>query len=246
MSTRRIAMWSGPRNISTALMRSFENRADTVVCDEPLYGYYLNETGIDHPMAGDIIADMECDWRSVTAALSGPVAGGAAYSYQKHMTHHLLDGMARDWMDDLVNCFLIRNPAEVIASYAAKRDHITLDDIGMVQQNEIYSYLHTRTGRRPVVIDARDVLINPQAMLHALCDAIAIPFDEAMLHWPTGRRDSDGVWAAHWYHNVEASSGFAPYTPQEIDLNPDHAALAEACEPHYQELYRHRLQAKSL
>ncbi len=243
MNAIRIAMWSGPRNISTALMRSWENRPDTVVCDEPLYGCYLKETGIEHPMSAQIIEQMDCDWRSVTAALCGPVPGGKTFYYQKHMTHHLLDGMARDWMDNVVNCFLIRNPAEVIASYAARRDRITLDDIGMVQQGEIYNYVHRRTGVRPVVLDARDVLKNPPAMLNAFCDAIGVPFDEAMLHWPAGPRDSDGVWAAHWYHNVEASSGFAAYKQPQTKLSSSQEALAELCEPHYQMLFQHRLQA---
>jgi len=241
MSSIRIAMWSGPRNISTAMMRAWENRADTVVCDEPLYGCYLKETGIDHPMSHEIIADMDCDWRSVTAELTGPIPSKKEIYYQKHMTHHLLDSMSRDWMDDVVNCFLIRDPAQVIASYAAKRDHVTLEDIGMVQQGEIYSYLHARSGVRPVVLDARDILENPRAMLNSFCNAIDVPFDEAMLHWPKGPRDSDGIWAAHWYHNVETSGSFAPYKHTQAILTPPQTALAEACAPHYRMLYEHRL-----
>ena len=214
MSTVRIAMWSGPRNISTAMMRAWENRADAVVCDEPLYGCYLKQTGIDHPMSREIINDMDCDWRSVTSELTGPIPENKSIYYQKHMTHHLLNSMARDWMDDVVNCFLIRDPAQVIASYAAKRNHITLDDIGMVQQGE---------------------------MLSSFCDTVGVPFDEAMLQWPVGPRDSDGIWGAHWYHNVKTSSGFAPYKHTEAILTPPQTALAEACEPHYRMLYEHRL-----
>jgi len=243
VSALRIAMWSGPRNISTALMRSFESRMDTVVWDEPFYGAFLSETGIEHPMREDIIAGMDSDWESVAAKAVGPIPGGKSIYYQKHMTHHLLDSMRRDWMDGVINCFLIRDPAEVIASYALKRDSVTLTDIGMVQQAEIFNYVRDRTGETPPVLDARDVLTDPGTALNLLCRAVGIDFDDAMLNWPAGPRDSDGVWAKHWYHSVEASTGFATHTPRETNLTGELQDLAEACEPHYRALYDLRLTA---
>ncbi len=243
VTIHRIAMWSGPRNISTAAMRAWENRTDTAVWDEPLYGHYLAETGIHHPMREDVIASTETDWRKVTAQLVGPVPGGKAIHYQKHMTHHLLDHIGRDWMDGVTNCFLIRDPAEVIASYAVKRDEVTLADIGVDSQAEIFDYVCRRTGKIPPVLDSRDVLTNPEAMLKLLCEAVGVPFDEHMLSWPAGRRDSDGVWGAHWYHAVEASTGFAPYKPSQ-PLEGELAEMAEACRPQYLALYEKRLRSQ--
>ncbi len=236
----RIAMWSGPRNISTAAMRAWENRPDTAVWDEPLYGHYLEKTGIDHPMREDVIASMETDWRKVTAQLTGPIPEGKAIHYQKHMTHHLLDHIGRDWMDGVTSCFLIRDPAEVIASYAVKRDEVTLADIGVERQAEIFDYVCRRTGKTPPVLDSRDVLTHPEAMMKLLCEAVEVPFDERMLSWPAGRRDSDGIWGKHWYHAVEASTGFAPYKPSQ-PLEGELAKMAESCRPQYLALYERRL-----
>ena len=240
----RIAMWSGPRNISTAMMRAWENRADTAVWDEPLYGHYLAHTGIDHPMCEDVLAATETDWRMIVEQLTGPVPGDKPVYFQKHMTLHMMDHIDRHWMDDVVNCFLIRDPAEVIASYAAKRDEVTAADVGFEAQRDIFRYVEERTGKTPVVLDARDVLKQPDIMLQKLCAAVGIEFDDNMLSWPAGRRDSDGIWGEHWYSVVENSTGFAPYKPSEAKLGRDLSELASRCRPFYDELYEKRLQPK--
>ncbi len=234
-------MWSGPRNISTAMMRAWENRGDTAVWDEPLYACYLHKTGIEHPGADEVIAAGETDWRQVVNRITGPVPGGKKIFFQKHMTHHLLDEIDRGWLRQLTNCFLIRNPAEVVASYARTRKNPVIEDVGVVQQAEIYDYLCARDQRPPVVIDARDVLENPEGTLRQLCDAVGVAFTPRMLAWPAGPRDSDGVWAKHWYDSVIASTGFMPYRQKPLRLSPELNAIAEACEPHYRRLYALRL-----
>jgi hypothetical protein len=237
----RIAMWSGPRNISTAMMRAWENRGDTAVWDEPLYAYYLARTGLAHPGASEVIAAGETDWRRVVARCIGDVPGGRAVFFQKHMAHHLLEEMERDWLSQLVNCFLIRDPRDVIASYARVRPQVSVPDVGIVQQAAIFDRVASLTGRTPQVLDSRDVLQHPRAMLRALCESVGVAFSERMLSWPAGPRDSDGVWARHWYASVEASTGFAPYEPRSHRLTPDLAPLAEECMAHYQRLHRVRL-----
>jgi len=237
----RIAMWSGPRNISTAMMRAWENRPDTAVSDEPLYAHYLLATGLDHPGRDEVIASRADDWRAVVAGLTGPVPGGKAIFYQKHMAHHLLAEIERGWLDRVVNCFLIRRPAEVLASYVRTRDDPTITDLGFVQQGEIFEQVCERTGQVPPILDARDVLEDTRRMLTLLCEAVGVPFLESMLSWPAGRRDSDGVWAKHWYAGVERSTGFAPYRPPGEPLADRLRPLADACEPYYRRLYDRRL-----
>ena len=240
-ATARIAMWSGPRNISTAMMRAFENRADAEVWDEPLYAWYLRETGLDHPMADEIIAAYDSDWRTLIDKLLGPPPGGSAVFYQKHMTHHVLPGRPLDWLDGLTNCFLIRDPARVLASYADRRADVTLDDLGFPQQTRLFEHVRERAGGTPPILDADDVLADPRGMLMQLCTAVGIDFSEAMLSWPPGQRDSDGIWARHWYASVESSTGFAAaqQTPRPV---PDrYLEIVEACRPHYAALYDLRL-----
>jgi hypothetical protein len=240
----RIAMWSGPRNISTAMMRAFENRADTMVCDEPLYAWFLVRTGIDHPLRERVIAAHETDLAKIIArATTEPLPAGKTVFYQKHMTHHLLPEAGRRWIDGLVNCFLIRDPREVLLSYARKRTAVTLADLGVEQQTELFERERERTGRVPPVLDARDVLENPSGALQALCAAIGLPFLPSMLRWPAGPRPTDGVWADHWYDAVRASTGFAPYRPPTGELPAELARLARACEAHYRGLRAHRLKA---
>ena len=241
--TVRIAMWSGPRNISTAMMRAWENRSDTAVVDEPLYAHYLNATGIDHPMREAVIASQPRDWRDVVARITGPAPGGKAIWYQKHMTHHMIPAVGRDWFTAVRHAFLIRNPREMLASYAAKRETVTPADLGADLEAELYDEVVARTGREPPVVDAADVLRDPRALLSKLCAALDVPFDEAMLAWPMGRRDTDGVWGAHWYGSVEASTGFLPHAPRAIELPADLEAIAEACRPHYRRLWEKRLVA---
>ena len=239
--TVRIAMWSGPRNISTAMMRSFENRADCQVVDEPFYAAYLAETGLDHPMRDEVLGAQPTDWRAVVAgleALDGPVV------YEKHMTHHMLPGMGLEWAADRANAFLIRDPAEVLASYVVKRGEVTLDDIGIVRQRELFEREAERLGRAPPVVRGADILAAPETMLRALCAALGIGFDPAMLSWPAGRRASDGVWAPAWYDAVERSTGFAkPDRAPRPALTGDLQRIADQARPHYEALAAHRLMA---
>jgi hypothetical protein len=228
-------MWSGPRNISTALMRSWENRADTRVIDEPLYAYYLKETGLEHPGRDEIIAAGETSWEAVVAELTGPVDG---VLYQKHMTHHLIPQLPRDWIPSLSNVLLIRDPSEVIASYVRSRADVVAEDIGLVQQTELFAQL----GGDVPVIDAADFLRNPEAYLRWLCDYVGVPFSDRMLTWPPGPRDSDGVWAPYWYEAVLGSTGFEPYRPRNVSLSGAALAAAERSRPHYERLYDVRLQ----
>jgi hypothetical protein len=236
-------MWSGPRNISTAMMRSFENRSDCAVSDEPFYAAYLAETGLDHPMRDEVLASQPTDWRAVAAALAGPAPGGAKVWYQKHMTHHMLDGFGLDWADGAVNAFLIRDPARVLASYVVKRGEVTLADIGVERQRELFEREADRLGAPPPVVEGRDVLADPAGTLGRLCAALGIAFDAAMLVWPAGPRDSDGVWAPAWYDAVERSTGFGP-PPDETaspGLTDDLRRIAEAARPHYERLAAFRL-----
>lgn len=239
----RIAAWSGPRNISTAMMRSFENRADTAVIDEPFYAAWLAWSGADHPMRAEVLASQPTDWRRVVHALLGPVSGGRTVFYQKHMTHHVLPDMDLSWMAACRNVFLIRAPEAVVASYSARRSEVTLEDIGVVQQAELFEREADRLGQAPPVIDAADVLADPEGGLSALCAAVGVPFDRAMLAWPAGPRDTDGVWAPAWYEAVWRSTGFGPPSaPEPTDrLGSALRAVAEAARPIYERLARHRL-----
>jgi len=239
---RRIAMWSGPRNISTAMMRAFENRTDCVVADEPLYGAWLSQTGAPHPMAEDIIAAMDCDWRSVVNDLTGPIPEAASVWYQKHMTHHLLDEMVEaDWLGQLEHVFLIRDPAAVVASYLAKRDCVSPEAIGIPQQVRLFELLSEWTGTPPPIIDSGEFLKAPEGHLRALCTALGLSFQSRMLHWPVGPRDSDGPWAAHWYGRVWASTGFGPAPGDPPPLTGQALDVADACQEHYQQLFQQRL-----
>jgi hypothetical protein len=234
-------MWSGPRNISTAMMRAWENRGDCAVSDEPLYAAYLAATGLDHPARDEVIAAGETDPRRVVDALLGPVPGGAPVWYQKHMSHHVLPGMAHEWIHALTNVLLIRDPAEVVASYLKSRAMVTPEDIGLPQQARLFDELAQRNGEPPPVIDAADFLQAPEAHLRALCDRLGIGFTDRMLAWPPGPRHSDGIWAPHWYAAVWKSTGFEPWQPREVRLDGDAARVAEACRPAYERLRAHRL-----
>lgn len=237
----RIAMWSGPRNISTAMMRAWENRGDCAVTDEPLYAAFLATSGIDHPGRDQVIAAGETDVRKVAAALYGPVPGGRPIWYQKHMAHHLLPATKRDWIPALTNLLLIRDPAEVVASYLKSRSTVTPEDIGIAQQVALFDEIEAGTGVAPPVIDAGDFLRAPEAHLRTLCAWLAIEFTPRMLTWPAGRRETDGVWAPYWYAAVEASTGFEPWRKREFRLDGEAAAVAEACMPHYRRLHSVRI-----
>ncbi len=240
----RIAMWSGPRNISTALMRSFGSRADTAVVDEPLYAHYLEATGANHPGRDEVIARHETDWRKVVASLTGPAPEGRRVFYQKHMAHHLLPGMERAWVRGLTNCFLIRDPVEVITSFVKVVADPTPDELGLPQQWELFESERDRTGQTPPVIDSRDVLADPAAMLALLCERVGIPFDAAMLRWHAGPRETDGVWGPHWYASVYRSTGFEPYRAKEEPVPARLAGVYERCRMIYARLAEHRLRVQ--
>jgi hypothetical protein len=237
----RIAMWSGPRNISTAMMRSWGNRPDTVVCDEPLYAHYLQVTGCDHPGADEVIASGETNWRKVVAWLTGAAPAGKRIFYQKQMTHHLLPDIERAWLGAVTNCFLIRDPREVINSYIRKNRDPALEDLGFAQQAEIFQWVREHTSVIPPVVDARDVLENPERMLRSLCHAVGVEFTEAMLSWPPGARATDGVWAKHWYPEVETSTSFRPHEAKQEKVPARLRTVYERCLEVYERLYVHRL-----
>ena len=252
-NTLRIAMWSGPRNISTAMMRSWGNRSDTIVIDEPFYAFYLERTGRKHPGADEVIARGETDWRKVVEqcgrGLSAPT--GKKIFYQKQMTHHLLPEVDREWIVDVTNCFLIRDPREVILSYIKKNPELALEDLGFVQQEKIFEFVVGRSrrdvrGRRgapslPIVIDAKDVLQNAGRILRLLCQEIGVEFTDTMLSWPPGLRETDGIWAKYWYDDVARSTSFQPYKPRE-GIVPDRLReIYEQCRESYDRLYKYRL-----
>ena len=239
--TIRIAMWSGPRNISTAMMRAFENRPDCAVVDEPFYAAYLARTGLEHPMRAEVLASQPTDWRVVAEALVTDEP--APVFYQKLMTHHMLPGFGLDWTASCVNAFLIRDPAAVLGSYVEKRAQVTLEDIGAVRQRELFEREADRLGRAPPVVEGADVLADPRGMLGKLCEALGIAFRNEMLAWPAGRRASDGVWAPAWYEAVERSTGFAaPERPAaRPPLTDALRRIADLAQPHYEALSRFKL-----
>jgi hypothetical protein len=237
----RLAMWSGPRNLSTALMRSWENRPDTAVIDEPFYAHYLTMVDVDHPGKDEVIEKGETDWRKVVAHISGPVPDGKRIYYQKHMAHHFLPHMDHNWFPNFTHAFLIRDPKEMLLSLDAKVKRFGLRDTGLPQQIEIYEYVKREMGQEPAVIDSSDILKDPRKVLSGLCDRVGVAFDEHMLSWPSGPGENDGVWGKHWYASVEASTGFKPYTEKEVVL-PDHlTALYETCKGYYDRLWNDRI-----
>ncbi len=236
----RIAMWSGPRNLSTAMMYSFGSRADFSVVDEPFYAAYLAKTGLQHPMRDQILAAQPRDPFQVEKYLLGPIPGARPHFYQKHMTQHMIQGVPREWMQECVNVFLIRHPARVLASFAAKYEHPTLADIGFVQQAQLFEEVSHHQGRA-IVIDSSDIRKDPEKMLKRLCDAIGLSWDSGMLAWSAGGHADDGVWAAHWYGAVHRSTGFAAAEGPVPEVPDKTAEIVEAALPYYQKLFKHRL-----
>jgi hypothetical protein len=237
----RLAMWSGPRNISTAMMRAWGNRPDTFVCDEPMYAHYLDHTGAPHPGAAEIIAAGETDWQKVARWLTGDVPEGKQIFFQKHMAHHLLAHIDRQWLSRLTHTFLIRDPAEMLTSYVKIVAEPGILDTAYPQQVEIFDYVCHTAGPPPPVIDSRDFLAQPEEMLRRWCVAVGVDFTPAMLYWPAGPRTTDGVWAKHWYSEVERSTTFRPYQPKTEPLPERLRPLYEQCLPYYERLYAHRL-----
>ena len=241
MDEIRIAMWSGPRNLSTAMMRSFENRQDTAVLDEPFYAHYLFKTGLDHPGRAAVLASQSTEWDEVAQMCTGPIPREKPVWYQKHMAQHNLEGCDLNWIKNVKNCLLIRDPKYVMASYG--KEFLVENErlLGYLQQIEILSILEKKTGETLPILDAKDILQHPESMLKQLCNRLRIDFSDKMLSWPAGKRDSDGVWAPHWYSRVEQSTGFMPYQEKEIQLNDDLIPIYKKCMACYNMLYKKRL-----
>lgn len=232
MNGRCVAMWSGPRNISTAMMRAWENRSDTTVIDEPFYAHFLSHTGLDHPMRDEVISSGTINWRAVVDHISQAPSSGIVY--QKHITTHWLEHFSIDWLDKLDHVFLIRKPEPVVASYAVKRDGLTPADLGYSQQAALFELISDRRGKRPMVVDSQRFLDDPAKQLKQVCAGLDIDFEDRMLNWPAGARDSDGVWGAHWYDAVNKSTGFAPPRKSMQALDEQQQRVADICTPYYQ------------
>ena len=241
----RIAMWSGPRNISTAMMRAWENRPDTFVTDEPFYAHYLAHTGIKHPGYKDIIKSQPTDWNMVVDQCLTDTQKHCSIHYQKHMTHHVLPHISLDWLASLRNIFLIRSPEAVVASYSKKRSDVHSEDLGFEHQARLFKHVVNHIDNNPLVINSSDILKKPKHAMKLLCEHCGIGFNDSMLHWPAGPRESDGIWARHWYHNVEQSTCFAaPAESQSSETQP--AQLSDSsrkivmqCQPYYDVLAEH-------
>ncbi|WP_210326106.1 hypothetical protein [Oricola nitratireducens] len=241
--TKIIAMWSGPRNLSTAMMRSFGNRADCTAMDEPFYAAYLAATGIDHPMRDAVIAAGETDPEAVARQCLGPFA--TPWCYQKHMPHHMVDGFPLDWAAGVTNVFLIRHPRRVLASYARKHEKVSEADIGYRRMRAVDAAITEMQGAAPIVVASEDILADPQAMLAALCGAIGMKFDPAMLAWEAGPRPEDGVWGRHWYDAIWKSTGFQkPESMVLPDLPADLARIEAEALPDYEAMAARRLMPK--
>ena len=236
-------MWSGPRNISTAMMRSFGSRADCAVSDEPFYGAFLKATGEPHPLAQETIADMDCDWHSVLATQSGAAPNGASIWYQKHMPHHMVGSVSIEDMPEHRHAFLIRAPERVVESYRKKNELRRPEMLGFAQIRQYFDFERARTGEIPPVVDSDDILRDPSGVLSKLCAALGIAWDESMLSWTLGPHPEDGVWGAHWYDRVNASTSFAGSPGDVPVLDGEYAVVAEACRADYEALAEHTLLA---
>ncbi len=236
-----LAMWSGPRNISTAMMYAFANRADCEAWDEPFYGFSLKHKGNDHPMRDEIMASMETDWDKLVLKCTTP--SPKPLLYQKHMTHHMLAGYDRSFIPLLTNAFLIRDPSRVLASYTQKWADVDLQAIGCVEQAEIFDMVAQKLGHAPPVVDSDDVLANPKLVLSSLCTACGIAFDDAMLHWQKGPKTCDGLWASHWYNAAWQSTGFSLAPQKAIALASQLQRIADQAQPYYDRLKAHAIRA---
>ena len=238
---KSIAVWSGPRNISTALMRSFENRSDCFVSDEPFYSYFLHETGLKHPLRDEVIKTGLINYNKIIKYITGPIPFSKNIWYQKHMAHHILPGVNMNWIKSMKNCLLIRHPSDVILSYSKKYEISSIQQLGYLQQVDIYEMLYQEIGTPPIIVDAQDLLKEPRKMLIEICKNIRIKFDEKMLSWPLGPRITDGIWGKHWYKQVEVSTGFNPYIKTNGTIPSKYQGLYDKCMKHYDFLYQNRI-----
>lgn len=242
MPTLRICLWSGPRNVSTAIMYAFAQRPDTRVVDEPLYAHYLRGSGADHPGRDEVLAAMENDGNRVAReVILGPC--DRPVLFMKQMAHHLVD-LDLAFLEQTANVLLIRDPAEMLRSLVHQLPDPHLHDTGLAAQHQLLMRLRGR-GQEPPVLDARQLLLDPPGVLAQLCERLELDFDEAMLSWPAGPRPEDGVWAPHWYHNVHRSTGFAPYTPKTGPFPQHLEPVLRQCRPHYQALMAAALMART-
>ena len=234
-------MWSGPRNISTAMMRSWESRADTFVIDEPYYAYYLTQTDLDHPGREDVIRDGELDSEKISYGLVNDTEEDCSIYYQKHITHHLLESIDREWMKSVINCFLIRDPKDMIISYSKVHPNLNMHLLGLQEQKEIFEYVSNMNGEVPPIIDSKDVLMNPRDILSKFCETVGVIFSEEMLSWPRGARVTDGNWGKYWYKNVMNSTGFNAYKHKSENVPSKYQDLYEECLYLYKNLHDLRI-----
>ena len=234
-------MWSGPRNISTALMRSWESRSDTFVIDEPFYAHYLSVTNVDHPGRDEIIQSGETDQSVVSKGLISDIDDSCSIYFQKHMTHHMIPSVGREWMKDVVNCFLIRDPKDMILSYTKVNSNLSMHLLGLEEQYELFEYVTKINGRAPTVVDSKDILLDPRETLRLLCEKLGVVFSEEMLSWSKGVRDTDGIWAKYWYDNVINSTGFNTYTEKNEVIRDEYLQLYEDCLKIYEKLSKHKI-----
>ncbi|MDA9719629.1 HAD family hydrolase [bacterium] len=237
----RIAMWSGPRNISTAMMRSWESRTDTFVIDEPFYAHYLSVTNANHPGRDEIIQDGETDQSIVSKGLISDTDDSCSIYFQKHMTHHMIPSVDREWMKDVVNCFLIRDPKDMILSYIKVNSNLSMHLLGLEEQYELFEYVTKINGRAPPVVDSKDILMDPRKTLSLLCEKVGVIFSEEMLSWSKGVRDTDGIWAKYWYKNVINSTGFNIYKEKDDDVPSKYLGLYNECIKIYKELAKYKI-----
>ncbi|HET6528529.1 MAG TPA: sulfotransferase family protein [Balneolaceae bacterium] len=238
----RLSVWSGPRNVSTALMYSFRQRPDTKVFDEPLYGHYLKTFGVKHPGYKEVMKSMDCDGKSVIENILLAPLNGKSVFFFKNMAHHLRDLNDLGFLDELTNVLLTRAPREMLPSLAKKLPEPSLSDTGLVEQIQLLEQIK-KSGKKPVVLDARELLLNPESVLHQLCERLDIPFDQGMLQWPAGPKPEDGIWAKYWYENVHASTKFKPYRPKTRPFPKKLRPLLEKCKPLYDRLYEYALRS---
>ncbi|QZD93721.1 sulfotransferase [Qipengyuania xiapuensis] len=236
-------MWSGPRNISTAMMRSFGSRADCAVSDEPFYGAFLKATGEPHPLARETIESMECDWHTVLRQQSGDAPSGEPVWYQKHMPHHMVGPVSIAAFGDHLHAFLIRAPERVVASYRKKNELRRAEMLGFAQMRSYFDFECERSGTVPPVVDSDDILADPEGVLTRLCEALGIEWDPAMLAWEEGPHPEDGVWGTHWYDRVNASTGFGEPPGDLPELEGEYLQVAEECRDDYEALARYRISA---
>ena len=241
---KRIAMWSGPRNISTAMMRSFEARGDTFVSDEPMYGHFLKTTEINHPMKDEVIQSMETDREILRSYLTSYNPPDYSIWYQKQMTQHILDDDSLYWTLDMENAFLIRNPRDVILSYLKKFEIEDESLIGFLQLERIFDFIKENSNKDLVVVDAEDILSTPSATLNALCEALNIKYTDDMLTWEKGCRTTDGIWGAHWYDSVVNTTQFIRTPKNKGEIPKKYQEVYGRSMDIYQKLSSHSIKIK--